>query len=223
MTEWWTYEAGDFLLFSPRVYWRLFEIHNQALWPAQIAALGLGILLAIGLLRPSARLARLPALLLAAIWLSVAWSFFLQRYATINWAATYIAPLFIAEALLFAWLAFFRGGINFQPTKLAAGLYLYALALHPFIGLISGRPILGAELFGITPDPTAIGTLGLLLAAQPGRWTWLLLAPPLLWCAASAATLFAMEAWEGWIPLAAIALTLTARAAARREKTMRPW
>ena len=81
-----------------------------------------------------------------------------------------------------------------------------------FIGLISGRPILGAELFGIAPDPTAIATLALLLAAQPGRMTWLLLAPPLLWCTASAATLFALGAWEGWIPIAAVALTIAAQA-----------
>jgi len=217
MTEWWTYEAGDFLLFSPRVYWRLFEIHNQALWPAQIATLALGVLLAIGRLRPRAWPARLFLPLLAAVWLWVAWSFFLQRYATINWAATYIAPLFMAEALLLVWFSLFRGGTRFQPTKSAAGLYLYALALHPFIGLISGRPIQGAELFGIAPDPTAIATLGLLSAAQPGRITWLLLAPPLLWCAASAATLLALGAWEGWIPIAAIALTLKAQTWRRRR------
>lgn len=217
MTEWWTYEAGDFLLFSPRVYWRLFEIHNQALWPAQFAALALGLLLAFGLLRPGSWPSRLVLPVLAVVWLWVAWCFFLQRYATINWAAAYIAPLFIAEALLFAWLAFSRGGFRWQPTRLAAGLYLYALALHPFIGLISGRPILGAELFGMAPDPTAIATLGLLSAAQPGRMTWLLLAPPLLWCAASAATLLAMGAWEGWVPFAAIALTIAAQARRRRR------
>jgi len=39
MSEWWTYRPEDFLLFSPRVYWRLFELHNEALWPAQIAAI----------------------------------------------------------------------------------------------------------------------------------------------------------------------------------------
>ncbi len=219
MTEWWSYEAGDFLLFSPRVYWRLFEIHNQALWPAQIAALGLSILLAAGLLRPAGWPSRLCLPLLAAVWLWVAWSFLLQRYATINWAAVYIAPLFIAEGLLFAWLAIFRGGIRWQPTGLSAGLYLYALALHPFVGLVSGRPIAGAELFGLAPDPTAIATLGFLSAVQPGRMTWLLLAPPLLWCAVSAATLLALGAWEGWIPLAAIALTLAAQLGRHSKKT----
>ena len=215
MNEWWTYEVGDFLLFSPRVYWRLFEIHNQALWPAPLAALAIGILIAVGLLRPGGRLSRLTLPLLAAAWLWVAWSFFLQRYATINWAASYIAPLFIAEALLLAWLAYARREIRWQPTGLTLGLYLYALALHPFLGLISGRPLLGAEVFAIAPDPTAIATLSLLLSVQAGRTTWLLLAPPLLWCAASAATLFALGAWEGCVPLAAMVAALAGQAVRR--------
>ena len=43
MSEWWTYTLSDFLLFSPRTYYRLFEIYNAAIWPAQIVALGLGL------------------------------------------------------------------------------------------------------------------------------------------------------------------------------------
>ncbi len=42
MSEWWTYRLEDFLLFSPRVYWRMFELHNEAVWPLQIATLLLG-------------------------------------------------------------------------------------------------------------------------------------------------------------------------------------
>jgi hypothetical protein len=34
MSEWWTYRPGDFLMFAPRTYWRLFELHNQAAGPA---------------------------------------------------------------------------------------------------------------------------------------------------------------------------------------------
>ena len=35
MPEWWTYSLSDFLMFSPRTYYRLFELHNAAIWPAQ--------------------------------------------------------------------------------------------------------------------------------------------------------------------------------------------
>ena len=43
MPEWWTYALSDFLLFSPRTYYRLIERHNAAVWPAQIVTLGLGL------------------------------------------------------------------------------------------------------------------------------------------------------------------------------------
>ncbi|RUA22758.1 hypothetical protein DSL92_03940 [Billgrantia gudaonensis] len=34
MSEWLSYRPQDFLMFSPRVYERLFVLHNEALWPA---------------------------------------------------------------------------------------------------------------------------------------------------------------------------------------------
>ncbi len=65
MPEWWTYTLSDFLLFSPRTYYRLIERHNEALWPAQVAAFGLGFVI-VGLLRrPSARQGRIMSTILA--------------------------------------------------------------------------------------------------------------------------------------------------------------
>ena len=43
MAEWLTYSLTDFLLFSPQIYFRLFELYNRAVWPAQIPAVGLGV------------------------------------------------------------------------------------------------------------------------------------------------------------------------------------
>ena len=36
MSEWWTYRPSDLLMFAPRTYWRLFELHNESLWPMQV-------------------------------------------------------------------------------------------------------------------------------------------------------------------------------------------
>ena len=35
MSEWWTYTLADFLMFSPRIYWRPFELYIVAIGPAQ--------------------------------------------------------------------------------------------------------------------------------------------------------------------------------------------
>ncbi|HEY1226717.1 MAG TPA: hypothetical protein VGF26_05300 [Ramlibacter sp.] len=140
MSEWWSYRLSDFLLFSPRTYYRLFELHNVAMWPMHVAALALGVALLVLALRGRERAA---GALLAACWLWVAWAFLLQRYATINWAAPWFAAGFAIEgiALLLAsafgaartghigwgWAcccsrwwsspgwAFFKDGLGFRP------------------------------------------------------------------------------------------------------------
>ena len=53
MPEWWTYSLSDFLLFSPRTYYRLIERHNLAVWPAQLLAFVLGLAIAFLLLQPT--------------------------------------------------------------------------------------------------------------------------------------------------------------------------
>ena len=58
MSEWWTYSLSDFLLFSPRTYYRLFELYNLAVWPAQIFTLALGIAIVVLLRRGAAWQAR---------------------------------------------------------------------------------------------------------------------------------------------------------------------
>ncbi len=215
MPEWGSYAAGDFLPFSPRAYWRLFELHNQAVWPLQLATLGLGLAILVWLARPRPGSDRAISLILAALWAWVAWSFLLERYATINWAAVYVAPFFLAQALLLAWFGGYRGRLRFQtsasPPGLAGlGLFIYALALHPLVAPLSGRPSDAAEIFGAAPDPTSMATLGLLAAVQGGHRVWLLRVLPLAWCLVSAATLLAMDSWLGWILLVAMALTFLA-------------
>ena len=190
----WSYRLSDFLLFSPRVYWRMFELHNAALWPLPLVMLAIGAsMLALSAVRPR-QSGRPIAILLAVLWAWVGWSFVWERYATINWAAAYAAPLFAIEALLFLILggAFNRLSFASRHVRGMAGTLLVALALgYPLLAPMFGRPWHGAEFFGIAPDPTAIATLGFLLVAR-GRSTLLLYPIPLLWCLASGLTLLAM-------------------------------
>lgn len=211
MSEWWTYSLSDFLLFSPRTYYRLFELYNRAIWPAQLVALALGAAI-LGLLRVRAAWqGRAVAVLLAACWAFVAWAFLLERYSTINWAASYFAVAFLLEALLLLW----RGGVqglSFRPRPDLVGcaglsIFLFALVLQPLIGPLLGRPWTQVEVFGIAPDPTVIATMGLLLVAS-GRVAWEFLVIPLSWCAISGATLWAMGSSDAAIPILVASLVL---------------
>lgn len=214
MSEWWTYRPEDFLLFSPRVYWRLFELHNAALWPAQFAAAALlAVLVWLAAARPAGH-ARLITAVLAVAWAFTGWAFVWTRYATINWAAEYLAPLFALEALFLTLAAVF-GGLRGGRLGIAAGagfLLVAIAAAQPLLAPASGRAWASAEVFAIAPDPTAIATLGLLLTLR-GPMAWVLVPIPLLWCALSALTLWTMaEPVAAALPLAACLLTLAALA-----------
>jgi hypothetical protein len=206
MSEWWTYTFSDFLMFSPQVYYRLFELHNRALWPAQLLTMGAGFAIFYLLLRGQGGKFRVMAIMLGMLWIWLAWAFFWERYATINWAAAYVAPFIAFEGLLLIGFGAIRGGAIFrssrEPSALAGlGLFACALVLYPFVALFMGRLWLSAEIFGIAPDPTAIATLALLaLAAE--RTRWLLMLVPALWCVISSVTLWTMGADDFFLPIA---------------------
>lgn len=214
MSEWWTYRLSDFLLFSPRTYYRLFELYNEAVFPAQFGALALGAAILILTRQGGARTDRLAASLLAGLWLFVALAFHAARYATINWAASWFAAAFAIEAALIAWAGAIRGAPVLRAGddwggRVGLAIFVFALCVLPLIGPLIGRRWSQIELFGLAPDPTALATLGLLAGSRKPRW--LLLAIPLLWCVASGATLWTMEAPDAFVlPLAAaLALLLS--------------
>lgn len=216
MSEWWTYRPADLLMFAPRTYWRLFELHNDALWPLPVATTLAGIALALGLMRGHTPALRAGAAGLALCWALVAWAFLWRRYAPIQPVAGAFAIAFALQALGLLALCAARSlrGTD-QRARRGTGLALLAWALlaHPLLALAAGRPLAQAELFGLAPDPTVIASLGLLLYAQTGtRATrallWALRSLALAWCLVSAATLWTMGSPQGWVPLAAAALTL---------------
>jgi hypothetical protein len=211
MSEWWSYSLTDLLLFSPRTYYRLFAIYNAAVWPAHVLALALGAVILLLIRRDERKQAHFIAAILAGCWLWVGWAYHWQRYATINWAATYFAVGFALEALLLTWVGVIRRGFAFPAhphatNRIGLGMFVFALAVQPLIGLIAGRDWKQLELFGIAPDPTAAATLGILLAA--GRVHFGLLIIHLLWCTIAGATLLTMGSPEALMMPVAAAITL---------------
>jgi hypothetical protein len=224
VSEWWTYRPSDFLMFSPRIYWRLFQSLNAAWWPAQIIVLAAATSWIgwIGLAGSKARAdiglaLRAAAALLGACWLVVAWAFLLQRFAPINWVASGFAVAFILQGLgwlVLALLGDLRGHSGVVRWRAGIALGLWALLGHALLGSVFGRPWQQAEVFGLAPDPTAIGSLAFLLLVQadgPKRWLlrtlWIV---PLGWCAISAATLATMGSAQAAFVLAAAVLAAVA-------------
>lgn len=203
MPEWLTYRLSDFLLFSPRTYYRMFELYHEQIWPIHLVVLGSVVAVVVLVHRGDERRGRAIAGLLAVSWLWVAIAFHLHRYATINWAAKYFAVLFVIQGLLLVWHGVVRGRLRFgllrEPAAyLAVGLLLVALVLEPIAGRLTGRAWPQVEIFGVTPDPTAVATLALLALSVP-RAPRVLLVIPVTWCAIGGATLWALGSAEAWI------------------------
>lgn len=224
MSDWWTYRPSDFVLFSAGTYYRLVELYNAAIWPLQIAMLLAGVA-TVALLFSRARWrGRAIAAILAACWLWIAWAFHWQRYATINWAAPYFAALFALQAALLVWMGVVRDGFSFGSTSAKArsgvALFVFALIAQPLVGLAAGRTPSQVEIFGAAPDPTAVATIGALLAVKAHRITLLI---PLLWCVASSVLWSAMSTADAFVlALAALVPLLFAIDAAMRRAKPSP-
>ncbi|MDX1697430.1 MAG: DUF6064 family protein, partial [Thiohalobacterales bacterium] len=171
-----------------------------------------------------ARGGRVIALLLAACWAWVGWAFLHLRLAPIHWVADWYAVAFFIQALLLFVYGLWPRGPEFAIGKSArAGIGLLillgALLAMPATAHLTGRAWQQAELFAMTPDATALATLGLLLLAKGRSAVWLAVIP-VAWCLVSGATLWVLEAPEAMIlPAGAvltIALMLTPRLRAKR-------
>jgi hypothetical protein len=221
MSEWWTYTLSDFLMFSPQTYWRLVERYNLAIWPAQIAGAASGLAVVTLLAGNRRHRDRIIGGLLSACWLWVAWAFHYQRYAQINWAATWFAAAFVVQAVLLVVLGVLAGRIDFPPAPghrrgIATAIVAIVVVGYPLLAPLTGRAWTTAETFGVTADPTALATVAT-LALVRGRLRWLLLAVPLLWCAIAAATLWTMGAPEAVVMTAATLLALLPAAGGKRS------
>lgn len=209
MTEWWTYSLRDLLLFSPRTYYRQFELYNLDVWPLQLVTTALGVTVILLWRQGSSTAGRAIAALLALCWLWVAWAYHWQRYATINWAASYFAVAFALQAILLVWLGVVRGAfihhyVTAKQQRTGLVLIAFAIFCYPLLGPVLGRSWLQAEIFGMAPDPTALVMLGTLLLYRARPLCWLY-PVPVIWCLVSGATQWSMGAPVFFfLPLAAL-------------------
>lgn len=215
MSEWWTYSPENFLMFSARTYYRLFERHNAALWPAQVVVVLAGAVVLILLWRrPGENSVRIAVGVLATAWLLVAGAYFWTRYSTIHMGGKWFAATFGTQAVLVLWFGVGKrklGTSEPSGSTSRAGLMLAGavVLVYPLLVKVSGRPWSQAEVFGLAPDPTVLATLGLLAVLRARWWLWLV---PVVWALFSAMTLWTLHAPEAYVmlivPAGSVALAL---------------
>jgi hypothetical protein len=221
MTEWWSYRPSDFLMFSPRVYFRQIESYNVGLFPLQIVMVIVGVGLIGLVLRGRQNDRRLVAIVLAALWLFVGWAYLWSRLSNINWAAVHATFGFVGQAMLTVGLCVRATNQERSVRQKIPGLIVAAIAIlfYPALSLLGGNGAGSAEVFGVMPNPTVVATIGL-LAANSQRYDFVLFVVPSLWCVASSVTLYTMHDPVWFVPLALCVFGLAA-AFLRRGKVDR--
>ncbi len=215
------YSLADFLLFSPDVYFRLFELYNFDVWPAQLASPVAGLLICYLVRDGRKSQSRIISLCLAAIWLWVGYAFHALRYATINDWAILLTWACVCQAAVFLWAAAKPTPLRYEIETSLSGLVgtsllVWAVFLYPSFAFLTGRNWTEAEFFGFAPDPTTVATFGLALLAA-GHAGWVLLPVPLILTVISAVTALAMGTYQLLLISVAgiVATALMVRASAR--------
>ena len=197
LREWTSYRLTDFLLFSERVYRRLFEAHNDTWWPLPVIAAVAALAGLVVVLRNDSESVVRRGLwaALGAIWAFVAIAFLRARYAAISPIAALAVWAFVAQGMALALLALLRlAPVADLRRWLGTVFVLWGVVFYPAWAWWRDGSLAAAEWFGMAPDPTAIGTIGFVLVGVGSRTAVaLLLVIPIAWCAVSALTLRAMD------------------------------
>jgi uncharacterized protein DUF6064 len=187
------------LPFSRDQFLAAFAAYNEAVAPAQILLLALGIGAAALALRPTRRSDRVIGLVLVGLWLWMGVEYHWRFFRSVNPAATLFGAAFVVEAGLLAWAAVLGPRLSFRASPslrggLALALLVYAFAVYPAIGWALGHRYPAAPTFGL-PCPTTIATLALLLwsAERPPLVVMLI---PWAWTLIGSTAAFRLGMWE---------------------------
>ena len=146
------------LAYTTEVFFSVFALYNAAIWPAQVIATALGVLVVLLSLRPRKGSDRIIAACLAASWLWTGVVYHMMFFATIEGAAWAFGAAFAIEGILFAWTGAARGRLRFRfgPNLYGwagLGLVIFSLAVTPLIGSLAGHGWPRAPMFGVAPTP----------------------------------------------------------------------
>ncbi len=172
------------LPFTEEIFYSVFAEYNGAIWPVQIIAYALGLLIVLLILKPRKGSNKLIIAILTVFWVWVGAIYHWMYFATINFAAWTFGALFLIQGLLFAWTGFSRTRIQFRFNRnlygwIGLSFIIFAMGIYPLIGRLTGYSWSQIPLFGTAPSPTTLFTLGLLLLTER-RGPYHLMVIPLL-------------------------------------------
>lgn len=201
----------DTLPFTREQFLGVFADYNAAVWPVQVVAYMLGLVVVVALLRPSPLRDRLVAGVLAAMWVWTGVVYHGIFFARINPVALAFGALFVVEGALFVVAGVAKRQLVFgRSTGLSSVLgwvlVAYAAVLYPLLGKLTGHGYPAQPMFGITPCPVTLFTFGVLLLTVVPVPRWLVIIP-LAWSLVGGSAAFMLGVAQDW-PLFFSGLTI---------------
>ncbi|NNF77703.1 MAG: hypothetical protein HKN05_06705 [Rhizobiales bacterium] len=170
---------------SLEVFLGTLEDFNRMIRPMQMLAAAFGLVALWVVLRPQQLSSRLVGLILASSWAATGLFYHLSTFAELNFWDYPIGLTFLAQALILFWTGavanrFSVGPAVGTPHHIGLAVGFYALAGAPLIGIATGRSWAEVGYFAISPGPTILFTVGVLLMLNGrslvGLWVLPLLA-----------------------------------------------
>jgi hypothetical protein len=154
--------------FTIEQFLSVFAKYNHAIYPMQIVAYILGIVVVALALFKTQGSSRIVSAILAFFWLWMGIVYHIMYFSPINKAAYVFGIVYIIQGLLFIWLGVVKDRLDFhfEPNvfSIIGGiLVVYAIIIYPLLGNIMGHGYPKSPGFGIAPCPTTIFTFGMLL------------------------------------------------------------
>lgn len=190
------------LPFTREQFFNVFVDYNDAVWPLQLVAYLLGFFLVALVVRGAAMGGRAIGAGLAAMWAWTGLVYHGAYFSEINKAALAFEVLFVIQAGLLLYLGVVRDRLALTtPTapsiRLGWFLVIFAAVVYPMIGIWTGHAYPEMPMFGITPCPLTIFTLGLLLLTG-ARASQRLLVIPIAWSLIGGSAAFLLGVPQDW-------------------------
>ena len=197
--------APNSLPFTPEQFINVFANYNNAVWPIQLFAYLLGVIMVVPLMRTrrvtNNKTNYLIGFGLALMWVWAGVAYHGLFFSTINTAAFFFAGLFVLQALLLIYFTV-RRRLEFATAHgisqwIGWALIVYALLIYPLAGVLSGHRYPEMPMFGITPCPVTMFTVGLFVLVKP-RIPRALLVIPFLWSLLGGSAVFVLGVAQDW-------------------------
>jgi hypothetical protein len=195
-------EAIEMLPFTPEEFFEVFAAYNEAIWPVQLVAYALGAVAVALVARPSRLASGAIVGILGVLWLWTGIGYHWLYFASINSAAWLFGLAFVAQGLLLLYFGVWRRLPGFSitrglPATFGLALVAYAAVGYPLVGMWAGHAYPAVPVFGVTPCPLTIFTLGVLLLAT-GPVPKVLLVVPLVWSLVGGSAAILLRVPQDW-------------------------